>query len=171
MFVYTLPVIFIHTSLITPIGLIIIILGLYCILHLSAPVPDDTWRDYPLKQIDLSYIYDGWYGEIALWKVFWPYFLILNTGLYITDYQAIGAAISVSSWDTIQMLFFISSIWWYVAVWRTSEKTGQRIWCALARTATFCAMFDFSLRVLIRVGYPRIFFNCQDVLVNMWSCF
>ncbi|MGR9100767.1 MAG: hypothetical protein ACU826_09385 [Gammaproteobacteria bacterium] len=171
MFFYTLAVIFTETSLIKPTGLAVIGIALTCVLYLSAPPPDRAWLSRPQEVVGVSYLYSGWFGEIALWRVFWPFFLILNAGLFASDSLAMRSIISVSSWDTLQLMLMLCSPWWILSVWRTSDNTGLRLWGALARLATLGALLDFVFRIIIRIQYPRIFFNCQETLVNTWSCF
>lgn len=175
MFVYTLSFLFVHTSLISPIEFLVIIIILYAFLYFTAPYSDEHLTTLPTtatgKSSLLMRLQAAFYGEMALWLVFWPYFLILNLILITADSMAVMSSISVSSWDDILLMAFSSSLLWTVAIWRCSWQTTSRIWAALARLMTVCAFFDYCLRVLIRIDFPKAFFNCEDALLNYSSCF
>lgn len=174
MLVYTLDFIFSNINLLSPVEFFSIIFILYFLLYISAPYPDHGWQDHVTRQPRESIvliIQDAWFGEIALWRAFWPYFLILNAGLYAADSLAKGAMLSVSSWDNVLVMSVSSSIIWCVAVWRTSANTGSRVWGAFARLTTLCVFFDFALRILVRAYYPSEFFNCQELLLSYTNCF
>lgn len=143
----------------------------YLLLYISAPQPEHGWKGYVPGRSVVLIIQDAWFGEMALWRAFWPYFLILNAGLFAADRLAKGAMLSVSSWDSVLVMAVSSSIIWCVAVWRTSANTGSRVWGAFARLATLCVFFDFALRILVRVDYPSEYFNCQEMLLSYTNCF
>jgi hypothetical protein len=174
MFIYTLSFLFANSSLLNPIEFLFIITLLYFLLYFTAPYPDKTETGPATigKQTSfLQHIYAALSGEMALWLVFWPYFLLLNLILITADSLAVTSRLSVSSWDDILLVAVSSSLIWTAAIWRSSWQTKSRIWAALARLLTLCAFFDYAMRILIRVEYPRAFFNCAELLLNYSSCF
>lgn len=174
MFVYTLSFLFVHSSLLSPVEFLIIIIILYAFLYFTAPYPNKTITAPPTatgKPSFILHIQAAFNGEMALWLVFWPYFLITNIILIIADSMAVTSSISVSSWDDILLMAVSSSLIWTIAIWRCSWQTNSRIWAALARLLTLCAFFDYCMRILIRVDYPRAFFNCEEAILNYSSCF
>lgn len=171
MLVYPLSFLFYHTKQVGPQEFLGVVFFLYLLLYISAPQPEGVWQGHAPKQSVVLMIQDAWFGEISLWRAFWPYFLILNVVLYTADRLATSAMLSVSSWDDILLMAVFSSILWCVAVWRASANTGSRIWGAFARLATLCVFFDFILRIVVRVDYPSEFFNCQELLLNYTNCF
>jgi hypothetical protein len=36
---------------------------------------------------------------------------------------------------------------------------------------TFAVFFEYALKLVIRDDYPRIFFACQDIMLDYASCF
>ncbi len=174
MFVYTLSFLFAQTSLFSPIEFLVIIIVLYTFLYFTAPYPGEHLTTPPTATEKTSFLLRlqaAFNGEMTLWLVFWPYFLIMNLILITADSLAVISSISVSSWDDILLMAFSSSLPWTVAIWRCSWQTNSRIWAALARLMTVCAFVDYGLRVFIRIDFPREFFNCQEAILNYSTCF
>lgn len=171
MFYYTLGFIFTQTSLITPLEFSITLLVLYLFLYLTAPLLDEDWKSIPVADSLKMMVFDAWYGEIALWRSFWPFFIALNITLFTADTLIKMALISVSSWDNILMMVFIPSIMWCISIWRASANTGSRIWAAMARLASLSPFVDIALRIYLQIDYPRPFFNCGEMLFNFRNCF
>ncbi len=171
MFIDTLPLIFKYSQLIGPVELLIVSGFLLGILYVSAPFPDDSLKIDGSKLDFYNYLYRIWQGEIALITLFWPFFLLLNGALYAADTLAKSAIISVSSWGNIHMILLGPLIWWTVAVWRGSTRTGLRWWSACARLAVISAYFELGLRLYIRTQHSRLFFNCEELLMDYFSCF
>ena len=172
MFIYTLPIIFANTDLVSPAELLLILVALYGVLHLSSPWPDKGWVDQPFSDYSLyRYLFDSWNGQVTLWRVFWPFFLILNGCLVTADSLAKAPIITVSSWDDVHFMLLAPILWWTVAIWRCSENTQFRAWGASGRLMTLAVFSEFALRLLIRRDYPRLFFNCQELLLDYASCF
>lgn len=171
MLVHTLNFLFININLLSPVEFFGIIFFLYFLLYFSTPQLEHGWQRHVPRQSVVLIIQDAWFGEMALWRAFWPYFLILNISLFAVDSLAKSAMLSVSSWDNVLVMAVSSFILWCVAVWRCTANTGSRVWGAFARLATLCAFFDLALRILVRVEYPSEFFNCQDALLSYTNCF
>ncbi|MCK4494603.1 MAG: hypothetical protein KAU26_11135, partial [Methylococcales bacterium] len=126
------------------------------------------------KVSDLSgyqYLFDAWNSQIKLWLVFWPFFMLINVSLYFTDYLARSGDFTVSSWDEIHLILLMPSVFWIITVWRNSVNTQFRIFAISARFMTLSLIFDYSLKLIIRIDYPRIFFQCEEALLDYASCF
>jgi len=174
MFVYSLPLLFTELAIIQPAELLFILLGIYGILFISVPLPlpVSEWQQQRLgKYAFYQYLLTSWSGLMPVWQCFWPFFLLLNLSLFTADTLAKSTLLSVSSWDDVHMMLFFPLIWWGVAVWRCSALTQYRAWAAFARLLTLCAVFEFLLKAYIRWAYPRVFFNCQELLLDYSSCF
>lgn len=171
MFVYSLPLFFTYANLGSPLELFAIVVVLFAALFVSAPFPDEILEDKPFNYPLYFYFLYAWAGQLSLWRVFWPFFVILNAGFFITDYQAKAGEISVSSWDDLHFMFFFPSIFWTIAVWRSSANTSKKIWAAYARLMTVMVFFEYGLKLLIRSEYPNIFFECQEKMMDYMSCF
>jgi hypothetical protein len=171
MFVYSLPLLFTYTTLGTPFELLAIASILFAALLISAPFREDVLEDKPFNYPLTYYFAYAWNAQLPLWRVFWPFFIILNSGLYAADYTAKMGELTVSSWDNLHFMFFFPSIWWCCAVWRSSENTSKKIWAASARLMTIAVFFEYGLKVFIRSEYPQIFFECQDKLMDYMMCF
>ena len=171
MFIDTLPIIFQYSHLIGPFEARVFG-GLFGVLFISAPFPVRTVSTGHCSWSGIyQYAYKSWFGELSMGFLFWPFFLILNGVLYGADSMAQAGTISVSSWGNIHMMLAGPVIWWTVAVWRGSARTGSRWWSACARLGVLCAYIEYALRLYIRNEFPRIFFNCEELLLDYFSCF
>jgi len=173
MFYFTLPLIFTHSSLLTPGELLSICVALFFILYISSPDPVHT--STPIKQYHsafLNYLFSAWCGTQSLWWVFWPFFILLNSCLFLVDYLAKSGAFTVSSWDAIHFfILVIPIIWWCISIWHCSSNTRSRFWSTSARLITFAIALEYLLKIVIRIEYPRVFFNCQELFLDYGGCF
>jgi hypothetical protein len=167
MFIYTLPILFNNTQIATWWELLVVCLALLLLLWISVPRSEQAWIKPQLN----TYLLSGWQGVIGLHWVFWPNFLLLNIALYSTDSLAKSGLITVSSWDEIHLLLMLTVLWWITAVWRCSANCTGRFWSAFARLMTLAVLFEYSLKLLVRIDYPRVFFVCEDLLLDYGSCF
>ena len=167
MYIYTLPLFFSHIGLASPAELLIIFMALFIVLFISSPqcVENSQKRSFG------NYLFAAWNGNIALSWVFWPFFLILNVCLYAADTLAKAGIFTVSSWDDAHVMLLLPIAWWTTAVWRCSAIAHARIWIACARLSTLGVFFEYGLKLLIRIDYPRIFFGCDELLLDYGSCF
>jgi hypothetical protein len=167
MFIYSLPIVFTHTGLASPAELLIIILAIFIVLFISSPFYGVNWQEQTIT----NYLFASWIGKVSLKWAFWPFFLILNGCLYATDTLAKAGIFTVSSWDDVHFILLLPIIWWITAVWRCTANSNSRIWGAFARLMTLGVFFEYGMKLFIRIEYPRIFFNCQDLLLDYGSCF
>ncbi|MGZ8909083.1 MAG: hypothetical protein ACXW09_03675 [Methylococcaceae bacterium] len=167
MFIYSLPIFFTHTGLATPVELLIMVLAVFIALFITSPLCEKS----PPQPALPTYLFSAWSGSATLISVFWPFFVLLNGGLYAADTLAKTGLITVSSWDDIHIVLLLPIIWWTTGVWRCSANCQNRLWSASARLMTVGVFFEYSLKLLIRIDYPRVFFNCQEVLLDYGSCF
>jgi hypothetical protein len=170
MFIYSLPLFF-SLNFGSPLELFAIVVILFVALFISSPFPNVALEDKPFNYPLYHYFLYAWSAQLSLWRVFWPFFLILNTGFYLADYAAKAGELTVSSWDNLYFMFFFPSIWWSIAVWRSSANTGAKTWAAYARLLTLAVFFEYGLKLFIRIDYPQIFFECQDKLMDYMMCF
>lgn len=141
--------------------------GLLLGLYVGAPQPNLEFKAKPVE----NFLLGSWLGEISLPRVFWPFFLFLNVSLLTADLLAKAGTITVSSWDEIHFVLLLPIVWWTVSIWRCSNTIIDKIWAALARLATIAVFIEYGLKLLIRIDYPRIYFNCEEILLNYGSCF
>jgi len=151
----------------TPLELLIIFLAVFALLFITAPQCETNFQN-PLAD---NYLSAAWSGRIALTWAFWPFFLLLNVGLYTIDTLAKSGLFTVSSWDDIHFILILPTVWWTTAVWRCSANSQSRVWASLARLINLSVFFEYGLKLLIRIDYPRIFFNCEELLLDYGSCF
>ena len=172
MFFDTLPIIFTYSQLFEPFDLLIVFSSLFAILYISSPFPaDERLLEDASKYSLYQYLLRAWCGEWVLVSIFWPFFLIMNGALLGADYLVKTGIISVSSWGNIHMMLGIPVIWWTVAVWRGSDRAKWRCWSACARLAVVGVYFELGLRLYIRIELPRIFFVCEELLLDYFKCF
>ncbi|MCK4840588.1 MAG: hypothetical protein KAT04_01755 [Methylococcales bacterium] len=174
MFIYSLPIFFAYIqlgSIAEYIGTIFFILML---LTIATPF-DSNYKEISWGKISeltlYQYLFDSWNGQIKLWLVFWPFFIILNLCLLLVDNLARSGHFTVSSWDEIHFILLMPIIFWVIIVWRNSINTSLRCWAIAARFMTLAVFFEYGLKLVIRQDYPRIFFNCQEAILDYASCF
>lgn len=167
MFIYTLPILFTTIRYVTPIELMVIFFAALMMLWISSPLATEHCQ----KPHPSNYLFAGWIGCLGVHWVFWPFFILLNIGLYTTDTLAKVGMLTVSSWDEIHFVLLLTVMWWTTAVWRCSANTQVRFWGAFARLMTLAVFFEYGLKLLIRIDYPRVFFNCEDLFLDYGSCF
>lgn len=166
MFVYSLPLFFADIKLASPVELLLIAAALGLVLYLISP-PVAT---QPLAETD-SYLFAAWSGAALLGWAFWPFFIVLNTGLFTADTLAKMGLLTVSSWDDVHLMLALPTVWWTVAVWRCSPNTRLHLWAAAARLCILAVFFEYGLKLVLRIDYPRIFFGCEELLLDYGSCF
>ncbi len=167
MFIYSLPLLFTSIGYITKLDLFLIALGLVIILYFMSFFSE---KDTQKKSLN-NYLLSAWLGEVDLKWVFYPFFVILNVCLYAADTSAKIGLLTVSGWDDIHLIFFLPTIWWVVSTWECSKNTTLSIGAAGGRFLTLCVLFEYGLKLLIRIDYPRIFFECSELLLDYGSCF
>jgi len=167
MFIYTLPLFFAEIAWASPVELLMIVVAVLLVLFLSAPACADNRRQLSLKH----YLFSAWIGCVSLSWVFWPFFIILNVSLYVADMLAKMGLLTVSSWDDVHLMLLLPVIWWTTAVWRCSANTTQSIFAAGGRLLTLAVFFEYGLKLLIRIDYPRLFFGCEELMLDYGSCF
>jgi hypothetical protein len=77
----------------------------------------------------------------------------------------------VSSWDDVHFMLLLPIVWWTVSIWRCSAYTRFRLYSAGARLITLGVFVEYALKLYIRIDYPRLFFNCEELLLDYGSCF
>jgi len=167
MFFYSLPILFNDIQLVSPTEFLLIAITIFAALYFTAPESEQNWRSEPYDRFFMA----SWLGGISLLWVFWPYFLFLNASLLIADLLAKSGKITVSTWDEIHFILLFTIAWWTTSIWRCSSNTNTRLWAAIARFCTIAVLIEYGLKMLIRIDYPRIFFNCEDILLDYGSCF
>lgn len=166
MFIYTLPMLFTQIRLVSPGDALIIMLGMWLVIFMTLPPVERLNR-----QAAGNYLFSAWTGDSHLSRVFWPFFLILNGCLYSLDSLAKSGHFTVSSWDDLHFVLLFPIVWWTVGVWRCSAHTGSKMWAASACLATISVALEYALKLYIRIEYPRLFFNCENVMLDYGSCF
>ena len=174
MFIYSLSIFFAYIQLGTAQEYLGTVLFLLILLYIATPF-DSFYKEIKWGAIsDLTmyqYLFDSWNGQIKLWLVFWPFFIILNMSLYLTDSLARAGNFTVSSWDAVHFILLTPVIFWLISVWRNSPNTSSRYWAIGARFMTLAVFFEYGLKLVIRMDYPRIFFQCQEAILDYASCF
>ena len=167
MFIYSLPLFFSAIHLASLMELLIIGTVLFGLLFLTFP----DYGNNVNPKFQENFLFSSWCGSAPLMWAFWPFFIILNGCLYSADILAKSALITVSSWDEIHFVLILPICWWITAVWRCSKNTKTRIWGTCARLMLLSVLFEYALKLLIRIDYPRLFFACEEVLLDYGSCF
>ncbi|MGJ0483261.1 MAG: hypothetical protein ACR65R_01850 [Methylomicrobium sp.] len=167
MFIYSLPILFNDINLISPFEALFILSSLFVGIWILAPVPGGDVRQITFE----NYLFLSWTGRQKLVAVFWPFFFLLNTVLFGVDWLAKSGQWTVSSWDDTHFVLLLPIVWWTVGIWRCSAHTGFRLNSTGARFITLCIFIEYALKLYIRLDYPRLFFNCEELLLDYGSCF
>jgi len=174
MFIYSLPILFAYMQFGTLVEYLITIIFLLLLLYIATPYSlffkEAEWG--AVSELSFyQYLFDSWNGQIKLWLVFWPFFILLNIVLFVVDDLAKAGEFTVSSWDAAHFMLFTPIIFWVISVWRNSLNTCSRYWAVLARFMTLAVFFEYGLKWVIRQDYPRVFFECQEIALDYAACF
>jgi len=174
MFIYSLPILFTYIQLGTQQEYMMAMLFVCLLLYIITPY-DELFKQTEWGKVSeltlYKYLFDSWLGQVKLWLVFWPFFILINLSLYFTDSLARSGEFTVSSWDEVHFIFLIPVTFWIISVWRNSLNTCSRYWAIGARFLTLTVFFEFVLKLVIRIDYPRIFFQCQELALDYAACF
>ncbi len=174
MFIYTLPILFSHLQFGSPLEIVFVFVFLYAVLFISSASSsvNNQQECIPLSGLTMyEYLLCAWTGQLKLWHVFWPFYIILIISLFLFDTLAIQGNFTVSSWDEVHFIFITPVIFWTIAVWRNSYHTKSRFWIAGARLITLSVIFEYVLKLIIRIEYPRVFFACKEIMLDYAGCF
>lgn len=171
MFIYSLPLLFNEMGVFRPWEFVVIVLMFAGLCWLTAPVPWNVKETDEYQAAERNYLKLAWLGRLPLWQVFWPFFALLNIALYGVDNLAKMGEFTVSSWDDVHFILFTPILFWSLCVWRNSANCGDKLWAALARLSVLLVYFEYALKLIIRLDYPRIFFNCNELLLDYSACF
>ncbi|MEC4747909.1 hypothetical protein [Methylomicrobium sp. Wu6] len=167
MFIYSLSILFNQINLLSPAEALFIMAGLFVIVWMLAPAPDGDFRQLMCE----NYWFSCWVGGQRLVAVFWPFFLVLNAVLFGADWLVKSGRLTVSSWDDVHFVLVLPIVWWTVSIWRCSARARFRWYGAGARFITICVFLEYALKLYLRIDYPRLFFNCEELLLDYGSCF
>jgi hypothetical protein len=167
MFFYSLPLFFEHINFFSSVELTIFASSLIVILFIHAYFTTKN----KATLTNNNYLYACWLGNMDLKWAFWPFFLVLNITIYTADTLVKTGVFTVSMWDDIHFVFFLFSIWWFIAIWRCANNTDYLLFTVLARFLALSVFFEYFLKVVIRFNYARLFLECEELLLDYGSCF
>ena len=169
MFINTFPIIFTYTQLFSVFEAIIFLTTIFFLVYLCTPPVNKKWVNKPGHSI-YQFLHFAWQGNSALWRAFWPFFLLVNSVLYYIDYRIINVTYTIASWKTVHGMLLLPILWWTVSVWRCSANTRYKIWSSAARTITLYLYLEYFLRFIISTQYPNTFFDCRLLIMNHVDC-
>ena len=169
MFINTFPIIFTYTSLFSLIEAVIFLAAIFFLVYFYTPEVNKNWIDKPGNSL-YQFLHSAWLGNSALWRAFWPFFLLVNVILYYIDYRVMNVTYTIASWKTVHGMLFLPIVWWTTSVWRCSENTRHKIWSSAARTITLYLFLEYFLRFIISTQYPNTFFDCRLLIMEYGDC-
>lgn len=174
MFINSLAAFFAFTSFISPIETALILLITAYSIYILTPAQTKNKPDLNgLTKTDSSsiymYIQSAWLGRLSLTSAFFPFFIICNSTLLYADYRSSNGTYSIASWLTILVILALPVFWWTVSVWRCSIH-ANRLWASAARFFTVAVYYEYILRLIIGYYYPQIWFNCQQLIMEIGDC-
>ncbi|MDT8406672.1 MAG: hypothetical protein RQ715_05430 [Methylococcales bacterium] len=170
MFIYSFPVLLAEHALDLSAWLLFAAL-LVGFFYLSAPVAEYQPVKHQRKVSFYQFLWSSWQGLEPLLWVFWPFFVLINVWIYLSDHAVLNADISVSSWINLHLIMLMPIIWWTGSVWRASASHGSRLWIAVARLGVSLAYLEYGAKIYIFIQMPRAFFQCDEAVLNYFSCF
>jgi hypothetical protein len=169
MFINTLPIIFTYTQLFSLIEAIIFLVAIFFLVYFYTPEVNKKWNNKPGNTV-YQFLYLAWQGNSALWRAFWPFFVLVNMVLFYIDYRIANLTYTIASWKTVHGMLLLPIVWWTLSVWRCSVNTRYKISSSAARTLTIYLFLEFALRFIISTQYPHTFFDCQLLIMNHLDC-
>ena len=165
----SLSYLFAYTAFITWYQVLAIALLLIGIVFFITPEPPEYWEVYKPQSL-YYYLQWSWLGYLRLRDAFWPFFLLYNATLFYIDYRIDDGSFTVASWVTMHIIMAMPLIYWTGAVWRCSKNGCSRWVQTSARWMTVAAYGDLALRWVIYNDFPKILFNCQEMLIQWGDC-
>lgn len=173
MLINTLPAFFAYTNLLSVFEAGIILFITWSTVYMLTPGILTNNESVHIKKSSDNNIYmylqSAWLGRTSLIKAFIPFFIILNGALMYADYRSNNGTYTIASWLTILVILAIPTFWWTVSVWRCSAN-ASRLWASIARFVTIAAYYECILRLIIGYYYPKIWFNCQQLIIEYGDC-
>ncbi len=160
-------------DLISPWEVILILLATAYIVYFLTPssIPNtDYAADSPPDTGIYMYLQSAWLGRLSLMCAFLPFYILFNSVLFYIDYRVANSSYTMASWVTMHIILAIPVLWWTIAVWRCSNNT-TRPWASVSRFITITVYYEYLLRFIIRYYYPKIWFNCQQLVIELGHCF
>ena len=170
MFVYSLPLIFAFTNLLTPRYFYFLLVIIFGVIFFSIPKVNSNWTDHIERNFYLT-LKSCWEGNVSLWRAFWPFFLIANAAFFYIDYRVENITYTISNWRTVHVILFFPGIWWIRSVWKCSSNSRKKIWPIFARSLAIYFVIDYGLRLLTSYQYPEVFFDCRLLLMDIGNCY
>lgn len=169
MFITTLPIIFTYIHLFSMVEAAVFLCTIFSLVYLYTPSPQKDWQEKTGKNWYV-FLKSAWFGDLTLWRAFWPFFLLVNTVLYYADYRIANVTYTIASWKTVHGMLFLPIIWWTVAVWRCTSHTRYKINGAAARTLTVYLFLELALRIFISNQFPNTMFDCRLLIMQYGDC-
>lgn len=169
MFINTLPIIFTYTRLFSLIEAVIFLTAVFFLVYFYTPEVKKSWINKNDNSL-YKFLYSAWLGHSALWRAFWPFFLLVNIILYYIDYRVMNVTYTIASWRTVHGMLFLPLTWWTTSVWRCSGNTRHKIFSSAARTITLYLFLEYILRFIISTQYPNSFFDCRLLIMEYGDC-
>ena len=169
MFIETFPIIFTYTHLFSLIEAVIFLAAIFFLVYFYTPEVNKNWASKRANGL-YNFLHSSWQGNLALWPVFWPFFLLVNAILYYIDYRVMNVTYTIASWKTVHGMLLLPIVWWTVSVWRCSANTRYKIWSSGARTITLYLFLEYILRFIISTQYPNTFFDCRLLIMEYGDC-
>ncbi len=174
MLINTLAAFFAFTTVISPLEAGVILLITAYAIYLATAKDNQSIADNTHKPIGAGiymYIHAAWLGRLSLLRAFLPFFVIFNSVLFYIDYRAEMIRYTISSWFMTLVILAIPLIWWTVSVWRCSYNQTHQLITYLCRYLIVLAYYEYILRFMIRYYYPNIWFDCQQIAIELGDCF
>jgi len=169
MFITTLPIVFTYIHLFNALEAGLFLCAVFGLMYIYTPEPQKAWKEKTGQNWYLL-LQSAWFGELTLWRAFWPFFLFINSILYYADYRIANITYTIASWKTVHGMVFLPIIWWTVSVWRCSRHTHYKINAVAARSLTVYLFIELMLRFFISSQFPNTLFDCRLLIMQYGDC-
>ncbi len=169
MFIASLPHIFFYSGIIQPLGLGLLFAAIFALAYTNAPEPDSGWVGRSDQSV-YDFLRSAWSGNESLWRIFWPFLMLVIGIYYYIDYRVININFTIASWKTVHGMLILPFVWWVVAIWRSSSNTGYKIFSASARAIAIYLIIASALRVYLSLETPEVLFDCKLLVLEYGDC-
>ncbi len=169
MFAVSIPDLFFYNPLLNLVEFGLVFGTFLLVNTMYAPVLKPDARFFHKEHV-YEYLKAAWSGHEALWRVFWPFPVIVLLIYAYIDYRTDHITFTIASWRTVHGMLALPFVWWLVSVWQCSANTGYRACSVLARSTALFFVFIACLRVLTSFEYPEELFDCKLLILQYGDC-
>ncbi len=169
MFVASIPYVFSYNALFSALQLSVLFIAIFALVYTSTPAPHLNWNGKHEENV-YAFLRAAWLGRESLWRVFWPFFMLVNGIFYYIDYRVVNISFTIASWKTVHGMLALPLVWWITALWCCSSNTRHKLFAVSARAAAIYLLIAYLMRLYLAVEFPRDLFDCKLLIIEYGDC-